>query len=80
MPKRILQGPVVSDKGDKTIVVKIERIFTHPLFKKTVRRSKRYSAHDEKNEYKIGDLVRIQECAPKSKTKTWEVIGQGSKG
>ncbi|MEL6212987.1 MAG: 30S ribosomal protein S17 [Pseudomonadota bacterium] len=80
MPKRILQGPVVSDKGDKTVVVKIERIFTHPLFKKTVRRSKRYSAHDEKNEFKTGDLVRIQECAPKSKTKTWEVIGLGSKG
>ncbi|MEL7489494.1 MAG: 30S ribosomal protein S17 [Pseudomonadota bacterium] len=79
MPKRILQGPVVSDKGDKTVVVKIERIFTHPLFKKTVRRSKRYSAHDEKNEYKIGDLVRIQECKPISKTKTWEVIGTGSK-
>ena len=80
MPKRILQGPVVSDKGDKTIIVKIERQFSHPLLKKVVRRSKRYSAHDEKNEYKIGDLVRIQECAPKSKTKTWEVIGLGSKG
>ncbi len=80
MPKRILQGPVVSDKGDKTVVVKVERIFTHPLFRKTVRRSKRYSAHDEKNEYKTGDLVRIQECAPRSKTKTWEVIGHGAKG
>ena len=80
MPKRILQGPVVSDKGDKTVVVKIERMFTHPLFKKTVRRSKRYNAHDANNEYKIGDLVRIQECKPISKTKTWEVIGAGSKG
>ncbi|MEM9015244.1 MAG: 30S ribosomal protein S17 [Pseudomonadota bacterium] len=80
MPKRILQGPVVSDKGDKTVVVKVERIFTHPLFKKTVRRSNRFHAHDEKNEYKTGDLVRIQECAPKSKLKRWEVIGVGSKG
>jgi len=80
MPKRILQGPVVSDKGDKTIVVKIERQFSHPLLKKVVRRTKRYSAHDEKNEFKTGDLVRIQECAPKSKTKTWEVIGLGAKG
>ncbi|MEM9706274.1 MAG: 30S ribosomal protein S17 [Pseudomonadota bacterium] len=80
MPKRVLQGAVVSDKGDKTVVVRVERIFTHPLFKKTVRRSKRYNAHDEKNEFKSGDLVRIQECAPRSKTKTWEVIGLGSKG
>ncbi len=75
MPKRIMQGPVVSDKGDKTIVVNIERIFQHPLLKKTVRRSKRYQAHDATNEYKTGDMVRIQECAPKSKTKRWEVIG-----
>ena len=80
MPKRILQGPVVSDKGAKTIVVSIDRVFTHPLFKKTVRRSKRYHAHDEDNKYKIGDLVQIQECAPKSKLKRWEVIGLGSKG
>lgn len=80
MPKRIMQGAVVSDKGDKTVVVSVERIFTHPLFKKTVKRSKRFHAHDEKNEFKTGDLVQIQECAPKSKTKTWEVIGAGSKG
>ena len=80
MPKRILQGPVVSDKGNKTVIVRIDRQFSHPLLKKVVRRSKRYSAHDEKNEYKVGDLVRIQECAPKSKTKTWETIGLGSKG
>ena len=80
MPKRILQGPVVSDKGDKTVVVRIDRMFTHPLLKKTVRRSKRYQAHDEANQYKQGDLVRIQECAPKSKTKRWEVIGEGNKG
>ncbi|MEM9494376.1 MAG: 30S ribosomal protein S17 [Pseudomonadota bacterium] len=80
MPKRILQGPVVSDKGDKTVVVKVERIFTHPLLKKTVRRSNRFHAHDDANKFKEGDLVQIQECAPKSKLKRWEVIGLGSKG
>lgn len=74
MPKRILRGTVVSDKGDKTIVVKVERQFLHPLLKKTIRRSKRYAAHDEKNEHKVGDQVRIIECPPKSKTKTWEVV------
>lgn len=79
MPKRIMQGAVVSDKGEKTIVVRVERIFTHPLFKKTVRRSNRFHAHDENNTYKVGDLVQIQECAPKSKLKRWEVIGLGSK-
>ena len=79
MPKRIMQGDVVSDKGDKTVVVRIERIFTHPLLKKTVRRSNRFHAHDEENKYKVGDLVQIQECAPKSKLKRWEVIGLGSK-
>ena len=80
MPKRIMQGTVVSDKGDQTVVVNVERIFTHPLFKKTVRRSNRFHAHDAENAYKSGDLVRIQECAPKSKLKRWEVIGRGSKG
>ncbi len=79
MPKRIMQGAVVSDKGDKTVVVRVERIFTHPLLKKTVRRTKRFHAHDEANAFKAGDLVRIQECAPKSKLKRWEVIGAGSK-
>lgn len=79
MPKRILQGTVVSDKGAKTVVVSVDRIFTHPLYQKTVRRSKRYHAHDDENKYKVGDLVQIQECAPKSKLKRWEVIGQGSK-
>ena len=80
MPKRIMQGAVVSDKGDKTVVVSVERIFTHPLLKKTVRRSKRFHAHDEENKFKDGDLVRIQECSPKSKLKRWEVIGAGLKG
>lgn len=74
MPKRILQGVVVSDKTDKTVVVRVERRFTHPLFKKTVRRSKKYHAHDESNAAKIGDQVRIQECPPVSKTKKWMVL------
>jgi len=76
MPKRILQGVVVSDKGDKTVVVRVERRFTHPVMKKTVRRSKRYHAHDESNQFKIGDTVQIQECVPVSKLKRWEVIVQ----
>ena len=79
MPKRIMQGTVVSDKGNKTVVVTVDRIFTHPLLKKTVRRSNKFHAHDEENKYKPGDLVLIQECAPKSKLKRWEVIGEGSK-
>lgn len=74
MPKRILQGTVVSDKGDKTVVVLVERRLKHPLYKKTIRRSKRYAAHDEVNAYKVGDEVRIEECRPISKTKTWTVL------
>ncbi|WP_332715441.1 30S ribosomal protein S17 [Pelagibacterium mangrovi] len=74
MPKRILQGTVVSDKNDKTIVVTVERRFTHPILKKTVRRSKKYHAHDEANSAKVGDLVQIQECAPISKNKRWTVV------
>jgi len=74
MPKRLLQGVVVSDKGAKTIVVKVERTFQHPLLRKAVRRSKRYHAHDENNVCKVGELVSIQECAPKSKLKRWEVV------
>ena len=74
MPKRILQGTVVSDKNDKTIVVKVERRFTHPLFKKTVRRSKNYKAHDEANACKVGDRVSIQESRPISKDKNWVVV------
>lgn len=79
MPKRVLQGTVVSDKGDKTVVVSVDRMFTHPLLKKTVRRSNKFHAHDAENAFKVGDLVQIQECAPKSKLKRWEVIGVGSK-
>jgi small subunit ribosomal protein S17 len=74
MPKRILQGTVVSDKNDKTVVVRVERRFTHPLRKKTVRRTKNYKAHDENNQYKVGDEVSIQECAPISKDKCWTVV------
>ena len=78
MPKRVLQGVVVSDKNDKTIVVEVERRFTHPLLKKTVRRSKKYHAHDEANALKVGDIARIVECAPKSKLKRWEVLSPAS--
>jgi len=74
MPKRILQGVVVSDKTDKTVVVKVERRFTHPVLKKTVRRTKNYQAHDEANLYKIGDTVSIEESKPISKTKRWVVV------
>ena len=74
MPKRVLQGVVVSDKKEKTIVVNVERRFTHPVMKKTVRRSKNYHAHDAKDEFKVGDMVRIRECRPISKLKTWEAF------
>jgi small subunit ribosomal protein S17 len=74
MPKRILQGVVVSDKQNKTIVVKVERRFTHPLLKKTVRRSKKFHAHDEANQSKIGDTVSIEETRPISKLKRWIVV------
>jgi len=74
MPKRILQGVVVSDAMDKTIVVRVERRVMHPVYKKFIRRSKKYSAHDETNSCKVGEVVRIQECAPISKTKSWTVI------
>ncbi len=74
MPKRVLQGVVVSDKQDKTIVVKVERRFTHPLLKKTVRRSKNYHAHDEAKAYKVGDAVSIEETRPISRLKRWTVV------
>jgi small subunit ribosomal protein S17 len=76
MPKRILQGVVVSDKNDKTVVVKVERRFTHPVMKKTVRLTKKYHAHDEANACKEGDIVRIEECPPISKNKKWVVLPQ----
>jgi small subunit ribosomal protein S17 len=74
MPKRILQGVVVSDKNPKTVVVQVERRFTHPVLKKTVRLTKKYHAHDEGNSVKEGDMIRIQECAPISKKKKWVVL------
>lgn len=73
MPKRILQGTVVSDKNDKTVVVKVERRFKDPVLKKIVRRSKRYHAHDESNAVAVGATVKIRECKPISKLKKWEV-------
>jgi small subunit ribosomal protein S17 len=74
MPKRILSGTVTSDKNEQTITVSVERRFTHPVLKKTIRKSKKYRAHDADNRFKVGDQVRIQECAPISKTKRWEVL------
>ena len=74
MPKRIMQGRVISTKGDKTVVVNVERFYSHPLYKKIVRRSKHYHAHDEQNVVEEGQMVQIQECPPKSKLKRWEVL------
>jgi small subunit ribosomal protein S17 len=78
MPKRVLQGVVVSDKMDKTIVVEVERRVQHPIYKKFIRRSKRYHAHDESNAIKIGQTVRIIESRPLSKTKRWVVVTEGA--
>lgn len=74
MPKRILQGVVTSNQNAQTVTVSVERRYKHPLLQKTIRKSKKYRAHDENNAFNVGDTVRIQECAPKSKTKRWEVI------
>ena len=74
MPKRVLQGEVVSNKQAKTVVVRVERRFTHPILKKTVRRSKKYYAHDETNACAVGDIVKIEEHAPISKLKCWIVV------
>lgn len=76
MPKRILQGVVVSDKADKTITVKVERLVSHPVYKKFIRTTKKYAAHDEGNRYKIGDVVKIVESRPISKSKKWTVLAQ----
>jgi small subunit ribosomal protein S17 len=76
MPKRVLQGTVVSDKNDKTVVVLVERRFTHPVLKKTIRRSKKYHAHDAENKHKVGETVSIQESVPISKNKRWVVLEQ----
>ena len=74
MPKRVLTGTVVSDKADKTVVVRVERRVKHPLYGKIIRLSKKYHAHDEANAFKAGEQVRIEECAPLSKLKTWTVV------
>jgi small subunit ribosomal protein S17 len=74
MPKRVLTGTVVSDKADKTVVVRVERRVKHPLYGKIIKLSKKYHAHDEANAFKLGEMVRIEERAPISKLKTWEVI------
>jgi small subunit ribosomal protein S17 len=74
MPKRVLTGTIVSDKGDKTVVVRVERRVKHPLYGKIIKLSKKYHAHDEGNAFKLGEQVRIQECAPVSKLKSWSVV------
>jgi small subunit ribosomal protein S17 len=79
MPRRILQGVVVSDKCDKTLIVKVDRRVMHPVYKKYVTKSKKYAAHDEVNAFKEGQLVRIQECRPISKRKRWEVLSDVEK-
>ena len=79
MPKRVLQGTVVSDKNDKTIVVLVERRFRHPVLKKTIRRSKKHHAHDAANKFKVGDAVSIQESVPISKNKRWVVLDPAAK-
>ncbi|MBR9863708.1 30S ribosomal protein S17 [Neptunicoccus cionae] len=78
MPKRILTGTVTSDQNAQTVTVSVERRFTHPVLKKTIRKSKKYRAHDANEQFKVGDQVRIQECAPISKTKRWEVLTDAS--
>ena len=74
MPKRVLSGTVVSDKGDKTVVVRVERRVKHPLYGKIIKLSKKYHAHDEGNAFKLGEQIRIEECAPVSKLKSWTVL------
>ena len=74
MPKRVLTGTVVSNKGDKTVVVRVERRVKHPLYGKIIKLSKKYHAHDEANAFNLGEQVRIEECAPVSKLKTWTVV------
>ena len=78
MPRRVLQGTVVSDKGDKTVIVLVERRVMHPVYKKFIRQSKKYAAHDENNTFKTGDTVSIVECRPISKRKRWEVVTESA--
>lgn len=78
MPRRVLQGTVVSDKGDKTVIVLVERRVMHPVYKKFIRQSKKYAAHDEGNLFKVGDAVSIIECRPISKRKRWEIVTESA--
>ncbi|NBX03336.1 MAG: 30S ribosomal protein S17 [Alphaproteobacteria bacterium] len=78
MPRRVLTGTVVSDANDKTITVRVDRKVSHPIYKKTIRKSKKYAAHDEKNQCKVGDKVQIIESAPISKSKRWTVVTEGA--
>jgi small subunit ribosomal protein S17 len=78
MPRRVLQGTVVSDKGDKTVIVLVERRVMHPVYKKFIRQSKKYAAHDENNAFKTGDTVSIIECRPISKRKRWQVVAESA--
>ncbi len=78
MPRRVLQGVVVSDKMDKTVTVLVERRVMHPIYRKFIRRSKKYHAHDETNQVKIGDVVQIEECRPLSKSKSWRVVAEAA--
>ncbi len=80
MPRRVMQGTVVGDRADKTVVVRVDRRVMHPLYKKVIRRSKKYAAHDAENHYKVGDVVRIRECRPISKRKHWEVVTEPAGG
>ncbi len=80
MPRRVLQGVVVGDKADKTVTVLVERRVMHPVYKKFIKRSKRYHAHDEANRCKVGESVRIRECRPISKSKSWQVVDDAARG
>ena len=80
MPRRVMRGTVVGDKADKTVIVRVDRRVMHPLYKKVVRRSKRYTAHDDGNDRKVGDIVQIRECAPISKRKRWIVLNDAGAG
>ena len=80
MPKRVLQGRVVSDKGEKTVVVLVERQVKHPMYGKIIRRTKKYHAHDDQNAMHLGDVIRIEECAPISKLRTWRVLDKVTSG
>ena len=80
MPRRVLQGVVVGDKANQTITVLVERRIMHPLYKKFIKRTKKYHVHDQDNRCKVGDLVRIEECRPISKTKSWRIIGDSASG